>query len=238
MPEHVETRSLYNPEVGPELEQGKIQMWIDIFPVSENRKDTLPKPVDVNVRKPKKFQLRVIIYNTKDVILDDVNLITGERSSDIYVKGFLCDKKNEFQKTDVHYRSLDGEGNFNWRFIFNFEYLPAEKRMVYTRKEKFGFVNIERKMKPKLTLQCYDADQLSADDHLGEIELNLSNMIKGASNAPSCTVKMLKENNWPKINLFKVRQHRGWWPFLSLGSKQNLKLTVKLHFEMKVNEIR
>lgn len=27
-------------------------------------------------------------------------------------------------------RSLDGEGNFNWRFIFDFEYVPQEGRMV------------------------------------------------------------------------------------------------------------
>lgn len=38
------------------------------------------------------------------------------------------------QKTDVHYRSLDGDGNFNWRFIFGFEYLPAEQLCVISRK--------------------------------------------------------------------------------------------------------
>lgn len=38
------------------------------------------------------------------------------------------------QKTDVHYRSLDGDGNFNWRFIFDFEYLPAEQLCVVSRK--------------------------------------------------------------------------------------------------------
>ena len=31
------------------------------------------------------------------------------------------------QSTDIHYRSLDGEGNFNWRFVFRFDYLPQEK---------------------------------------------------------------------------------------------------------------
>lgn len=38
------------------------------------------------------------------------------------------------QKTDVHYRSLDGDGNFNWRFIFEFDYLPAEQLCVVSRK--------------------------------------------------------------------------------------------------------
>lgn len=32
------------------------------------------------------YELRVIIWNTDDVILDDVNPVTGEPSSDIYVK--------------------------------------------------------------------------------------------------------------------------------------------------------
>lgn len=38
------------------------------------------------------------------------------------------------QKTDVHYRSLDGDGNFNWRFVFEFDYLPAEQLCVVSRK--------------------------------------------------------------------------------------------------------
>lgn len=38
------------------------------------------------------------------------------------------------QKTDVHYRSLDGDGNFNWRFIYEFDYLPAEQLCVVSRK--------------------------------------------------------------------------------------------------------
>lgn len=32
------------------------------------------------------YELRVIIWNTEDVVLDDVNPLTGEMSSDIYVK--------------------------------------------------------------------------------------------------------------------------------------------------------
>lgn len=38
------------------------------------------------------------------------------------------------QKTDVHYRSLDGEGNFNWRFVFPFDYLPAEQLCIVSKK--------------------------------------------------------------------------------------------------------
>jgi hypothetical protein len=43
-------------------------------------------------------------------VLDDVNPMTGEKTSDIYVRGFLCDLIEEAQKTDTHFRSLNGEG--------------------------------------------------------------------------------------------------------------------------------
>lgn len=41
------------------------------------------------------------------------------------------------QKTDVHYRSLGGEGNFNWRFLFPFHYLPAEQLCTIDKKVRF-----------------------------------------------------------------------------------------------------
>lgn len=48
------------------------------------------------------------------------------------------------QKTDVHYRSLDGDGNFNWRFVFEFDYLPAEQLCVVSKKvsENYHILNI------------------------------------------------------------------------------------------------
>lgn len=41
----------------------------------------------------------------------------------------------EAQATDIHYRSLTGEGNFNWRYIFPFDYLAAEEKVVISKKE-------------------------------------------------------------------------------------------------------
>lgn len=38
------------------------------------------------------------------------------------------------EETDVHYRSLNGEGNFNWRLIFPFMYLPYDKKLVVSEK--------------------------------------------------------------------------------------------------------
>lgn len=53
------------------------------------------------------------------------------------------------QKTDVHYRSLGGEGNFNWRFIFPFDYLPAEQ--VCTVSKKVGVIPVPGVLVPGLS---------------------------------------------------------------------------------------
>ena len=76
--------------------------------------------------------------------------------------------QDEPQKTDVHYRSLDGEGNFNWRLVFPFEYIPQEKVMVVKKKEHFFSLDkTERKLPPRLSLQIWDNDVISSDDILG-----------------------------------------------------------------------
>uniref|UniRef100_UPI003AADEC2C fer-1-like protein 6 n=1 Tax=Centroberyx gerrardi TaxID=166262 RepID=UPI003AADEC2C len=123
VPEHIETRTLFH-KARPGMDQGQVQMWVDMFPMD------LPHPgpsVDISPRKPKGYELRIIIWNTEDVILEDSNFLTGQQSSDIYVKGWLKGFEDDRQETDVHYNSLTGEGNFNWRFVFPFSYLPAEK---------------------------------------------------------------------------------------------------------------
>lgn len=43
----------------------------------------LPSTVFLHPR----YELRVTIWNTEDVILEDENIFTGQKSSDIYVKG-------------------------------------------------------------------------------------------------------------------------------------------------------
>ena len=75
------------------------------------------------------------------------------------------------QETDVHYNSLTGEGNFNWRCLFPFQYLPAEKQMVISKREHiFSLEKTECKTPAVLVLQVWDFERLSSDDFLGKVE--------------------------------------------------------------------
>ena len=49
------------------------------------------------------YELRCIIWNTDDVVLEDDAFFTGEKMSDIYVKGWVKGQE-DMQSTDVHYR--------------------------------------------------------------------------------------------------------------------------------------
>ena len=43
-------------------------------------------------------------------------------------------KSGKTQKTDIHYLAFGGEGAFNWRFVFPFEFDPIEKKIIYQKK--------------------------------------------------------------------------------------------------------
>lgn len=64
-------------------------MWVDIFPLCLG----MPGPAfDICPRKPDEYCLRVIVWNTYEVVLDETS-VTGEQMSDIYVKvSIICFK--------------------------------------------------------------------------------------------------------------------------------------------------
>ncbi|XP_048372576.1 otoferlin isoform X2 [Sphaerodactylus townsendi] len=230
VPEHVETRPLLNPDK-PGIEQGRLELWVDMFPMD------MPAPgpaIDISPRKPKKYELRVIVWNTDEVILEDDDYFTGEKSSDIFVRGWLKGQQEDKQDTDVHYHSLTGEGNFNWRYIFPFDYLAAEEKIVISKKESmFSWDETEYKIPARLTLQVWDADHFSADDFLGAIELDLNRFPRGAKTAKQCSLELgTGEAEVPMISIFKQKRVKGWWPFLARDENDEIEITGKVEAEL------
>ncbi|CAF1359491.1 unnamed protein product [Rotaria magnacalcarata] len=209
--EHIECRSLFNP-IYPGTEQGKLEMWLDFFPMSRPPASAM---TDITPPKPTNYQLRLTVWNTADVELNDENILTGEKTSDIYVKAWIIGEKTDVQQTDIHYRSLTGEGNFNWRFIFDFQFLDIEQKVVFESKDSvFQVGNTIKKIPPRVVIRVYDADFFSADDFLGECILNLTSLKCGSKTPDSCKANILDAKH-EGINLFTKKRIAGWWPMIA-----------------------
>ncbi|CAF2868388.1 unnamed protein product [Rotaria sp. Silwood2] len=210
--EHIECRSLFNPEF-PETEQGKLEMWLDFFPMSRPPSSAM---IDITPPKPTAYQLRLTIWNTSDVELNDENFLTGEKTSDIYVKAWIIGETVDAQQTDIHYRSLTGEGNFNWRFVFDFDYLDIEEKVIFEAKDSvFQVGNTKKKIPPRLIVRIYDADFFSADDFLGESIITLTHVPLGGKLSKKCKADILLNPKHKGINLFVHKRIAGWWPMIA-----------------------
>ncbi|XP_013179618.1 PREDICTED: fer-1-like protein 6 isoform X2 [Papilio xuthus] len=205
VPEHVETRTLYNTSK-PGLEMGKLQMWIDIFPLDSNV--CVPSPIDITPRKIEDFELRVVILNVNDLKFYDNE---KKRSTDIYVRAWIGSVE-QVQHTDVHSYYQSGVCNFNWRMIFNFQYQHAEGKLVI--KEKGPFNEVEERIPPVLIVHVLDGEMTTSDDflgnELGSLHLNLNCMPRGVNLAQLCTLDTMDKGK--KISLFSLRTLRAWWP--------------------------
>ncbi|XP_051008619.1 fer-1-like protein 5 [Acomys russatus] len=235
VPEHVETRTLYSNSQ-PGIDQGKIQMWVDIFPKMLGP----PGPqVNISPRKPKRYELRCIIWSTAQVDLVRQTL-SKEKMSDIYIKGWLFGLEKDTQKTDVHYHSLTGTATFNWRFIFTLDYLATERVCVQSQKDYIWSLDpTSIKFPARLIIQIWDNDFFAPDDFLGVLELDLSDMPLPAQSIKQCSLKMMEaDSKWSymqqkHISLFKKTNVTGWWPCqVYQDDKWRLSGKVKMTLEM------
>ncbi|XP_035308371.1 fer-1-like protein 5 isoform X2 [Cricetulus griseus] len=235
VPEHVETRTLFSNSQ-PGIDQGKIQMWVDVFPFVLGPPG---RPVNISPRKPKRYELRCIIWSTTQVDLVQ-QTFSRDKTSDIYVKGWLFGQEKDMQKTDVHYHSLTGDAVFNWRFIFTIDYLVTERVCVQSQKDYIWSLDpVSMKFPARLIIQIWDNDLFSPDDFLGVLELDLSDMPLPAVSSKQCSLKMMEPDpKWPhtqqkRISLFKKTNVTGWWPCQVLdGDKWRLSGKVKMTLEI------
>jgi len=70
-------------------------MWIDMFRIGQ----LPPKPaVNITPPTPEEYEIRVIVWNTEDVPLTESQFLTGEKCSDIYVKGYVIPRVRSMSK--------------------------------------------------------------------------------------------------------------------------------------------
>ncbi|KAJ7336524.1 hypothetical protein OS493_011734 [Desmophyllum pertusum] len=125
------------------------------------------------------------------------------------------------------------EGNFNWRFVFPFSYIPAEKKLVIKEKEHFWSLDeAVEKLTPRLMVQIWDNDLgFANDDFLGSLQLDLISLVKPATNTSSCKLPS-DTNSAPTVDLFKQKRCYGWW---SMGSMKSgtFKSTGKIEMTLE-----
>ena len=89
---------------------------------------------------------------------------------------------------------------------------------------------IKSKFPPLLNLQIWDNDKFSADDFIGQISLNLNNMIKPVKDSDKCGLHQLKDASFDslrkddkenQISLFEQRRMKGWLPCVAFNKKNN-----------------
>jgi len=124
-------------------------MWVEINPVNMDPEKL--KVWDISKKPPEELEVRVCILNCKDVVMMDF-----EGTCDTYIRGFF-DTKEDVQETDTHFRNMDGKPDFQYRLVY---------RIKVPRK---GY---------KYTVQGYDRDFFSANEMLGEAQVDLQQMIE------------------------------------------------------------
>ncbi|XP_054675264.1 otoferlin isoform X11 [Grus americana] len=215
--------------------------------ISKQLNPVFGKSFDIEATFPMESMLTVAVYDWDLVGTDD---LIGETKIDLenryYSKHratcgvsqtysmWLKGQQEDKQDTDVHYHSLTGEGNFNWRYIFPFDYLMAEEKIVISKKESmFSWDETEYKIPARLTLQVWDADHFSADDFLGAIELDLNRFPRGAKTSKQCSLEMVtNEAELPMVSIFKQKRVKGWWPFVARDENDELEVTGKVEAEL------
>ena len=176
-----------------------------------------PTYPDITPPKLVPYQLWLTIWNTSDVELNDENIITEEKASDICVKAWILGKKDDAQQNRYSLsvslflnRSLTVEDNFNSQFLFNFNHLEVEEKIVHEKKDSvFQVGNITKKLPPRIVIRVCDADLLLTDDFLGECVLDMTRLPIGEKSTKKCKAEILRNSKHRALNLFVHKRLAG-----------------------------
>lgn len=83
------------------------------------------------------------------------------------------------ERTDIHYRSDDGTGEFNWRFVIPLDFSPWEQKIVAYRKTRLFRKPREELVEPLLIVQLWDKNALKKDNLLGEMAFDITELSEG-----------------------------------------------------------
>jgi hypothetical protein len=155
-PRPIETREIFLPTSS--TSQGMMTMWVDIMTPTQAGQYPI---VDIALPPPKKWDLQVIIWKTKDVVAMD----TLEGMNDLFCTCTMegCKK----QETDTHWRCKNGKGSFNWRMHFTVELGRKTHQMKF----------------PYLKFQMWDKDILKWNDCIAETTVNIGKWFQEAYKA-------------------------------------------------------
>ena len=151
----VETRTLWSDQ--STVSQGKLSMWMEMLTPSDAKKYP---PIDIKPPPQDEYELRVIVWECKDCPIMD----TVTNMNDLYITGEIAstvEDENDLQQTDLHFRSQNGCGSFNWRMKFPIK-LPKRKLAEY----------------PRFQTQIWDKDFFSPNDNIAEATIDLQPFLR------------------------------------------------------------
>jgi len=124
------------------------------------RKQAIAQPMEpINPPSFDMYELRIIVWEAYDVMARDVNFFGGGGTSDVFISIQPTGAQPYTQyKTDTHWRS-SGDAEFNYRMVWPMA-LPEKN--------------------PRLFMQVWDADILTANDAIGEAQLTIKSLTERA----------------------------------------------------------
>eukprot|EP01084_Bolivina_argentea_P196074 336195_1 len=180
-------------------DQGQLKMWLELWQQQVIKDNKIPLE-NIAPPVPQEYELRVIVWDCERCILpaaveDDIQLYTN-----LHV---TCEFQSDMQQTDVHYRSQNGNGCFNWRMKFAIK-----------------FPNPEWNDDPSFDIKIWKADNSGIKNIVSKASISLQSFLQYYEKYSMNKRCVMKRNHNDKI----------WFDFNELNGKCEGK--IKMSFEI------